>query len=468
MGKSEIAKLDALLKGGGKKQKASYLRKITTAFNKSDQGPEATQLRDQLRAKIDGVAVNAIGKDFYDKQLQDGIKRLQTLKPVASSEGDSTSSAQQAAAALQQIMKVRRVYRQQLRKLQDKARDTGNYSEISENVDTINALIDDMRDESAKERVEMAIRDLDEKVKSLAAERPEPEPEPKTKGELMEYLSTLDAFPSYEQLLEQGFGDVVSEADYKRMVAAASTPSTPPSSVLEADETSDEDVFEDTVSPPMVTPAAAPAPVMHTGHSVVSHAPAPPAPPSSPTPPVENPAVEKMASTLASVASEAPSMSQEEEAQKARQLAQDPRLQRLVEAGAISWKDIIQDKADPMLVSQDKLNRAVARLQALEEQAKTVMDFLLQAHSEAHVQAMCITSQQARLAEDMVQNPAHQAQLEIVLNGLSSDLEQCVVFPCLSFACPCPTYHVSDPVLQVPTGKARDPGHHRADREDPA
>ena len=61
-------------------------------------------------------------------------------------------------------------------------------------------------------------------------------------------------------------------------------------------------------------------------------------------------------------------MSQEEEAQKARQLAQDPRLQRLVEAGAISWKDIIQDKADPMLVSQDKLNRAVARLQALEEQ----------------------------------------------------------------------------------------------------
>ena len=99
---------------------------------------------------------------------------------------------------------------------------------------------------------------------------------------------------------------------------------------------------------------------------------------------------------------------------------------------------------------------------------KTVMDFLLQAHSEAHVQAMCITSQQARLAEDMVQNPAHQAQLEIVLNGLSSDLEQCVVFPCLSFACPCPTYHVSDLVLQVPTREARDPGHHRADREDPA
>ena len=43
MGKSEIAKLDALLKGGGKKQKASYLRKITTAFNKSDQGPDCTR-----------------------------------------------------------------------------------------------------------------------------------------------------------------------------------------------------------------------------------------------------------------------------------------------------------------------------------------------------------------------------------------------------------------------------------------
>ena len=54
---------------------------------------------------------------------------------------------------------------------------------------------------------------------------------------------------------------------------------------------------------------------------------------------------------------------------------------------------------------------------------KTVMDFLLQAHQEAHVQAICITSHQARLTEDMMQNPAHQAQLEIVLNGLSSDLE---------------------------------------------
>ena len=73
-------------------------------------------------------------------------------------------------------------------------------------------------------------------------------------------------------------------------------------------------------------------------------------------------------SELSSIASEAPSMSREEEAVKARQLAQDPRIQRLVEAGVISWKDIIQDKENPTLVSPDKLNTAVARLQALEEQ----------------------------------------------------------------------------------------------------
>ena len=64
-------------------------------------------------------------------------------------------------------------------------------------------------------------------------------------------------------------------------------------------------------------------------------------------------------------------MSQEEEAQKARQLAQDPQLQRLVEAGMISWKDIIQDKENPTLVSPEKLQTAVARLQALEEQQST-------------------------------------------------------------------------------------------------
>ena len=64
-------------------------------------------------------------------------------------------------------------------------------------------------------------------------------------------------------------------------------------------------------------------------------------------------------------------MSREEEAVKARQLAQDPRIQRLVEAGVISWKDIIQDKENPTLVSPDKLNTAVARLQALEEQQAT-------------------------------------------------------------------------------------------------
>jgi hypothetical protein len=38
-------------------------------------------------------------------------------------------------------------------------------------------------------------------------------------------------------------------------------------------------------------------------------------------------------------------MSREEEAVKAKQLAEDPQIQRLVEAGVISWKDIIQDKS---------------------------------------------------------------------------------------------------------------------------
>eukprot|EP01047_Picozoa_sp_COSAG01_P066314 COSAG01_NODE_9126_length_2543_cov_14.023322_2_plen_161_part_00 len=90
--------------------------------------------------------------------------------------------------------------------------------------------------------------------------------------------------------------------------------------------------------------------------------------PSPPPPAPESVAVEEMASTLESVAREVSSMSQEEEAQKARQLAQDPQLQRLVEAGMISWKDIIQDKENPTLVSPEKLQTAVARLQALEEQ----------------------------------------------------------------------------------------------------
>jgi hypothetical protein len=60
-------------------------------------------------------------------------------------------------------------------------------------------------------------------------------------------------------------------------------------------------------------------------------------------------------------------MSREEEAVKAKQLAEDPQIQRLVEAGVISWKDIIQDKENTTLVSPGKLQTAVARLQALEE-----------------------------------------------------------------------------------------------------
>eukprot|EP01047_Picozoa_sp_COSAG01_P023817 COSAG01_NODE_1451_length_10269_cov_16.336578_7_plen_119_part_00 len=54
MGKAEVAKLDKLLKGGGRKQKADYKRKITRTFNESDQGPQAIRLRDELRAKFDG------------------------------------------------------------------------------------------------------------------------------------------------------------------------------------------------------------------------------------------------------------------------------------------------------------------------------------------------------------------------------------------------------------------------------
>jgi hypothetical protein len=64
-------------------------------------------------------------------------------------------------------------------------------------------------------------------------------------------------------------------------------------------------------------------------------------------------------------------MSQEEEIMTARKLANDPQLQRLVEAGVLSWKDIIQDKANPTLVSPAKLQAAVARLQALEERQAT-------------------------------------------------------------------------------------------------
>jgi hypothetical protein len=51
------------------------------------------------------------------------------------------------------------------------------------------------------------------------------------------------------------------------------------------------------------------------------------------------------ASEIATIAREAASMSREEEAVKAKQLAEDPQIQRLVEAGVISWKDIIQDKS---------------------------------------------------------------------------------------------------------------------------
>jgi hypothetical protein len=86
------------------------------------------------------------------------------------------------------------------------------------------------------------------------------------------------------------------------------------------------------------------------------------------SPPIE---MTSAASEIATIARETASMSREEEAVKAKQLAEDPQIQRLVEAGVISWKDIIQDKENPTLVSPGKLQTAVARLQALEEQQST-------------------------------------------------------------------------------------------------
>jgi hypothetical protein len=43
-------------------------------------------------------------------------------------------------------------------------------------------------------------------------------------------------------------------------------------------------------------------------------------------------------------------------------MAQDPQIQRLVATGVLDWKDIIQNKEDPELVSPEKLRTAVARL----------------------------------------------------------------------------------------------------------
>ena len=72
--------------------------------------------------------------------------------------------------------------------------------------------------------------------------------------------------------------------------------------------------------------------------------------------------------SLQPVATEASSMSAAEESRTAEQLANDPRIQRLVDAGVMKWSDIIQDKQDPALVSDAKLQTAVDRLQALENQ----------------------------------------------------------------------------------------------------
>jgi L-lactate utilization protein LutC len=73
---------------------------------------------------------------------------------------------------------------------------------------------------------------------------------------------------------------------------------------------------------------------------------------------------------LSQVAAEQQSMSQEQLEQAAERLAQDPQIQRLVAAGVLDWKDIIQNKEDPELVSPEKLRTAVTRLNAMEQQAQ--------------------------------------------------------------------------------------------------
>jgi hypothetical protein len=197
----------------------------------------------------------------------------------------------------------------------------------------------------------------------------------KTMDDLLQLMRTATAnnspLPTYDEIVTEGYGDVVSREQYTAAAAAAAA-------AADSDASSS-DLSFDTASTlglanaPAGTDAAtmAAGTVDHQGNSLAGHNDSASQVGSTLGVPKPNVAVQQMAGTLASVAREASSMSQEEEIMTARKLANEPQIQRLVEAGVLSWKDIIQDKANPTLVSPAKLQAAVARLQALEERQAT-------------------------------------------------------------------------------------------------
>jgi hypothetical protein len=197
----------------------------------------------------------------------------------------------------------------------------------------------------------------------------------KTMDDLLQLMRTATAnnspLPTYDEIVTEGYGDVVSREQYTAAAAAAAA-------AADSDASSS-DLSFDTASTlglanaPAGTDAAtmAAGTVDHQGNSLAGHNDSASQVGSTLGVPKPNVAVQQMAGTLASVARKASSMSREEEIMTARKLANDPELQRLVEAGVLSWKDIIQDKANPTLVSPAKLQAAVARLQALEERQAT-------------------------------------------------------------------------------------------------
>ena len=63
-------------------------------------------------------------------------------------------------------------------------------------------------------------------------------------------------------------------------------------------------------------------------------------------------------------------MSEMEAKAKAAEFANDPDIQRLVEAGVMSWRDIIKNKSDPDLQDKAKLRGLVNKLEALEQRKK--------------------------------------------------------------------------------------------------
>jgi hypothetical protein len=461
MGKAQVAKLDALLKGGGgasaKDVKKSLQGSANAALKKARAGSEATDAMKKKRREISTfITAETSAREVQSKTWKASvgamIAELAAMKPGASSEGASSegaaasapqaaaasSSSDQAAAkakaakakAAEAAVKVYRSYRLELNTLQDQARASKVYPEIVDDVATINDAINSAAakgDANAKDGVVVALRDLAEKIAALALGPP------KTREDLQAFLApyTNSESPPYAELKRLGFGELITEAQYKQCCepesgdenddaagAAAAAPDDENSDEYDdaagvgfgdlvaetRDSSSDDNFMSDgessdvgasasdasaaeaaarmeawaTVTGSNVAPApaaaAAPAPaVLVDGTGIVPHVPAPaPAPAPAAAPPLapESLVSEEM-STLASVARKASSMSREEEIMTARKLANDPELQRLVEAGVLSWKDIIQDKANPTLVSPAKLQAAVARLQALEERQAT-------------------------------------------------------------------------------------------------